>query len=204
MFNIGGKGLRLQDSYREGSWTVRPLDLSKKSEFSTITIWICWIECSQFFLFNFQITSFILKHLLLSLIWKWLSSTYEKNKLVPSILQVYLELILRQKPVMEGKEGAHGKIGGKECGTSRQPCAAFLHNPTKLCYFLFPIQNGPRFKQAKNNETKENTHPILTFWIGPFGLYFLFPHLISEHVMLPQKTVSFKFRPIQVYMRVQF
>ena len=143
---------------------------------------------------------------------KWVSSTYEKNKLVPSILQVYhyLELILEGE-ARYGRErrcswenGGGGGGSEWECGTSRQPCAAFLHNPTKLCYFRFPIQNGPRFERAKNNETKENTHPILTFWIGPFGLYFLFPHLISDHVMLPQKTVSFKFRPIHVYMHVQF
>lgn len=51
---------------------------------------------------------------------------------------------------------------------------------------------------------QENTHPILKFWMGPFSLYFLFPHLISDHVMLPQKTVFFKFRPIHVYMHVQF
>ena len=115
-----------------------------------------------------------------------------------------------RSPLWKGKKVLMGKWGGGgggglewECGTSRQPCAAFLHNPTKLCYFRFPIQNGPRFERAKNNETKENTHPILTFWIGPFGLYFLFPHLISDHVMLPQKTVSFKFRPIHVYMHVQ-
>ena len=93
-----------------------------------------------------------------------------------------------RSPLWKGKKVLMGKWGGGggsewECGTSRQPCAAFLHNPTKLCYFRFPIQNGPRFERAKNNETKENTHPILTFWIGPFGLYFLFPHLISDHVM---------------------
>ena len=144
-------------------------------------------------------TSFTIPDMKMTILnlWKKQTSSFYST----SLSWAYLEA---EAAVMEGKEGAHGKIGGKECGTSRQPCAAFLHNPTKLCYFLFPIQNGPRFKQAKNNETKENTQPILTFWIGPFSLYFLFPHLISEHVMLPQKTVSFKFRPIQVYMRVQF
>ena len=50
---------------------------------------------------------------------------------------------------MGGNEGAHGKIGRKECDTSRQPCAAFLHIPTKLCYFRFPISERTTVRKSQ-------------------------------------------------------
>ena len=83
----------------------------------------------------------------------------------PLQVYLYLELIVGGETVMGGNEGAHGKIGRKECGTSRQPCAAFLHIPTKLCYS--PFQNGPLFEGAKNNETRKYT-PNTQVLNGPF------------------------------------
>ena len=82
-------------------------------------------------------------------------------------------------------------------------CCFPAYSHQTLLLSLPHFRTGHCSKEPKTMK-QENTHPILKFWMGPFSLYFLFPHLISDHVMLPQKTVSFKFCPIHVYMHVQF
>ena len=67
----------------------------------------------------------------------------------PLQVYLYLELIVGGETVMGGNEGAHGKIRRKEFGTSRQPCAAFLHIPTKLCYFRFPISERTTVRRSQ-------------------------------------------------------
>ena len=129
----------LKNSDRGGPWRARPVDRYKKSEFSTIPIWICWIECS-----NFQITSSMLKHLLLSLIWKWVSSTYEK------ISWAYCwgrsRLWEGKKVLMENSEGrgvAHRLL--------TVMCCFLAYIFPQNCFFHSPFQNGPLFEGAKYN-----------------------------------------------------
>ena len=45
----------------------------------------------------------------------------------PLQVYLYLELIVGGETVMGGNEGAHGKIGRKECGTSRPRGGGGVH-----------------------------------------------------------------------------
>ena len=114
---------------------------------------------------------------------KWVSSTYEKNKLVPSILQVYLylELILEGE-ARYGRErrcswenGGGGGGSEWECGTSRQPCAAFLHIPTKLCYFRFPISERATVRRSQKQWNKKIHTQYSSFEWALLACTFCFP-----------------------------
>ena len=61
-------------------------------------------------------------------------------------------------------------------------CCFPAYSHQTLLLSLPHFRTGHCSKEPKTMK-QENTHPILKFWMGPFSLYFLFPHLISDHVM---------------------
>ena len=73
---------------------------------------------------------------------------------------------------MEGKEGAHGKMGGRG-GQSESVARLDSHVllscifPPNSVIFASPFQNGPLFEGAKNNETRKYT-PNTQVLNGPF------------------------------------
>ena len=134
----------------------------------------------------------------------------KKKKLVPSIqhapykFNFILSLLLGEKRLWEGMKVLMGKSGGKSVARLDSHVLLSCIFPPNSVIFASPFQNGPLFEEAKNNETRKYT-PNTQVLNGPFQLVlFVSPFNFRPCDVLPQKTVFFKFRPIHVYMHVQF
>lgn len=133
----------------------------------------------------------------------------KKKKLVPSIqhapykFNFILSLLLGEKRLWEGMKVLKRKSGGKSMARLDSHVLLSCIFPPNSVIFASPFQNWPLFEGAKNNETRKYT-PNTQVLNGPFQLVlFVSPFNFRPCDVTPENCF-FKFRPIHVYMRVQF